>query len=241
MSLSGRSLHVLIVGSAPADPEQLRLLQESAQYLICADGGGDAAVRAGLTPDLLLGDMDSISQDNLNRLRDGGVGVVEHRPDKDKTDIELALDTALSLGATRISIAGALGGPRLDHSLGNLLLLSMPELRGIETRMVSRDTEALAIWTKATIQGRVGDYVSLFPLTDQVQGVLTEGLRYPLHGEMLLRAYTRGVSNELVRATASISVTEGCLLVVRERRFAGHATDAPRQESALVTPVTLPE
>jgi thiamine pyrophosphokinase len=218
MSLPGRAPHVLIVGSAPADPEQLRQLHEEAQYLICADGGGDAALRAGLMPDLLLGDMDSISTDNLNHLRAGGVHVVEHRPDKDKTDVELALDTALTLGATRITIAGALGGSRLDHSLGNLLLLSLPSLRGIDTRMVSGDTEALAVWTQATIQGRTGDYVSLFPLTDQVRGVFTDGLRYPLHSETLFRASTRGVSNELVQATASVAVAEGCLLVVRESR-----------------------
>ncbi len=129
MSAMGASLHVLIVGSAPTDPEQLRRLYIDTQYLICADGGGDAALQAGLSPDLLLGDMDSISPGNLERLRGAGVRVVEHRPEKEKTDIELALDTALVLGASRITIAGALGGIRLDHSLGNLLLLSMPELR----------------------------------------------------------------------------------------------------------------
>ncbi len=218
MSLTGPAPHVLIVGSAPSDPEQLRQLHEEAQYFICADGGGDAAQRAGLTPDLLLGDMDSISTDNLSRLRADGVRVVEHRPDKDKTDMELALDTALALGATRITIAGALGGSRLDHSLGNLLLLSLPSLREIDVRMVSGATEALAVWTQGTLRGRTGDYVSLFPLTDQVRGVFTDGLRYPLHGDTLFRASTRGVSNELVQATASVAVAEGCLLVVRESR-----------------------
>ncbi|MGH2345100.1 MAG: thiamine diphosphokinase [Chloroflexota bacterium] len=224
MSPPREPLHVLIVGSAPADPAQLRQLHTDTQYLICADGGADAVLRAGLTPDLLLGDMDSISPANLDRLRASGMRVVEHRPDKDKTDLELALDTAPAIGATRITIAGALGGDRLDHSLGNLLLLSLPALRGIETRMISGATEALAVWTQATIEGRIGDYVSLFPLTDQVLGVRTEGLRYPLRGETLLRAYTRGVSNELVCETASVSVSDGCLLAIRERRPANHGT-----------------
>ncbi len=225
MSAAGASLHVLIIGSAPTDPEQLRRLCSDAQYLICADGGGDAAVRAGMTPDLLLGDMDSISPQSLERLREAGVRVVEHRPEKDKTDIELALDTALALGATRITVAGALGGVRLDHSLGNLLLLSMPELRGIDTCMVSGHTLAQAVWADAVIEGRAGDYVSLFPLTDHVLGVRTEGLRYPLHGETLHRAYTRGVSNELVGDAASITLTDGCLLVIRESGAAKTAED----------------
>ena len=216
MSASGVYRHVLIVGSAPTDPAQLRHLHGDAQYLICADGGGDAALRAGLSPDLLLGDMDSISPESLERLRESGVRVVEHRPEKEKTDIELALDTALALGAARITIAGALGGTRLDHSLGNLLLLSMPELRGIDTRMVAGHTVAWAVWSRTEISGRIGDYISLFPLTDQVHGVWTKGLRYPLHGETLHRAYTRGVSNELVEEAASLGLTDGCLLVIRE-------------------------
>jgi thiamine pyrophosphokinase len=216
MSASGAYRHVLIVGSAPTDPAQLRHLHGDAQYLICADGGGDAALRAGLSPDLLLGDMDSISPESLERLRQSGVRVVEHRPEKEKTDIELALDTALALGASRITITGALGGVRLDHSLGNLLLLSLPKLRDVDTRMVSGETEARAVWNRAEILGRAGDYISLFPLTDQVHGVWTKGLRYPLHGETLHRAYTRGVSNELVEEAASLGLTDGCLLVIRE-------------------------
>jgi thiamine pyrophosphokinase len=227
MSASGANRHVLIVGSAPTDPAQLRHLHGDAQYLICADGGGDAALRAGLSPDLLLGDMDSISPENLKRLRDSGVRIVEHRPEKEKTDIELALDTAVALGAARITIAGALGGNRLDHSLGNLLLLSMPELRGIDTRMVAGYTLAQAVWTSAVILGRAGDYVSLFPLSDQVLGVRTEGLRYPLHGETLHRAYTRGVSNELVGDAASVTLTEGCLLVIKERGAKRQAMERP--------------
>jgi thiamine pyrophosphokinase len=225
MSAAGASLHVLIVGSAPTDPDHLRRLYSDAPYLICADGGGDAALRAGLTPNVLLGDMDSISPPNLERLRQAGVQVVEHSPEKEKTDIELALDTALALGATRITVAGALGGSRLDHSLGNLLLLSMPELRGIDTCMVTDHSVAQAVWTRAVIRGRAGDYVSLFPLTDDVLGVQTEGLRYPLHGETLHRAYTRGVSNELVGDTASITLTAGCLLVIKEAGAAGTAAE----------------
>ena len=218
MSALGAPLHVLIVGSAPVDLDQLRRLAGGEVYVICADGGGDAALQAGLVPSILLGDMDSIAPASLDRLRAAGVRVVEHRPDKDKTDLELAMDTALAMGAARITIAGALGGIRLDHSLGNLLLLSRPDLRGVETRIVAGDTEALAVWAHAALQGRAGDYVSLFPLTDTVEGLRTEGLRYPLQDETLHRAYTRGVSNELVGDTASIALTGGCLLVIREHR-----------------------
>jgi len=207
--------HILIVGSAPVDPARLRDLAAGADYLICADGGGDAALTAGLTPDLLLGDMDSISPAGRERLRQSGVRVVQHPPEKDKTDLELALDYALSRQPERITITGALGGARLDHTLGNLLLLALPALRGVETRIVDGETVAWATWSRADVGGQAGDYVSLLPITDQVEGARTEGLRYPLHGEPLIRGHTRGVSNELLGATASVEITAGCLLIVR--------------------------
>ncbi|HXT36439.1 MAG TPA: thiamine diphosphokinase [Chloroflexota bacterium] len=209
-------LHVLIVGSAPVDPARLRDLAAEAGYLICADGGGDAALTAGLTPDLLLGDMDSISPAGRERFRLLGVRVLQHPPEKDKTDLELALEHALSRQPERITITGALGGARLDHTLGNLLLLALPALREVETRIVDGETVARATWSRADIGGRAGDYVSLLPVTDQVEGARTEGLRYPLHGEPLIRGHTRGVSNELLGATASVEITAGCLLIVRE-------------------------
>jgi thiamine pyrophosphokinase len=194
----------------------LRELAAGADYLICADGGGDAALTAGLTPDLLLGDMDSISSAGHERLRQSGTRMIQHPLEKDKTDLELALDYALGREPDRITITGALGGARLDHTLGNLLLLALPVLRGVETRVMDGETVAQATWSRAEIRGQAGDYVSLLPVTDQVAGVRTEGLRYPLHGEPLIRGHTRGVSNELLGATASVEITGGCLLIVRE-------------------------
>jgi len=213
--------HILIVGSAPTDPARLRELAAIAGYLVCADGGGDAALKAGLIPDLLLGDMDSITPEGRDRLRRSGVRLIEHAPEKDKTDMELALDHALGLLPERITVTGALGGARLDHTLGNLFLLALPALRALDARIVDGDTEARATWTRADIIGHAGDIISLLPFTDQVEGVRTEGLRYPLHGEPLIRGHTRGVSNEMLGETAVVEVTSGCLLIVREGARAG--------------------
>ena len=211
------SLHVVIVGSAPVIPEELQSLCAGADILICADGGGDAALLAGLTPDLVLGDMDSLSSAGRLRLAEAGVRFIEHPPDKDKTDTELALDYALQYRPARITITGVLGGKRLDHTLGNLLLLTLPMLHGVDVRMVDASTDAFAVWSYGALRGSVGDYVSLLPVTERVEGVRTEGLRYPLYDEPLLRGYTRGVSNELLAESATVRVAAGCLLVVHER------------------------
>jgi len=194
----------------------LATLCASAGSLICADGGADAAILAGLRPDLVIGDFDSIAPATLERLRKMAVRFEEHPPAKDRTDLELALEHALRSRPSRITIAGGLGGERFDHSLGNVLLLALPQLRGVDVRLVDAQTEVLATWDTATIRGRQGEYVSLLPLTAQVEGIRTAGLLYPLCDERLAQGHTRGVSNELTAAEATISVREGCLLIAHQ-------------------------
>lgn len=209
---------VVIVGSAPVAPGELIRIRTGADLLICADGGADAALAAGLRPDLVVGDMDSISDAARARYQRDGVGFIEHPVAKDETDIELAITLAIAHAPSSITIAGALGGPRLDHTVGNLMLLALPALRGIDIRIVDAATEALAVWDRREIIGSPGDYITLLPLTARVEGVRTEGLLYPLHGETLLQGHTRGVSNELVAERASVRIQGGCLLLIRESR-----------------------
>ncbi|HWE61000.1 MAG TPA: thiamine diphosphokinase [Chloroflexota bacterium] len=209
--------HVVIVGSAPVTRDDLLTYSAGASALICADGGADAVLAAGLLPSLVVGDMDSIGQHTRARIAAAGVRSVEHPPEKDQTDLELALWHALTLQPRRVTILGALGGRRLDHALGNVLLLAHPALRQVDARIVDAQTEVLAIWQERTIQGLPGEYVTLLPLTPRVEGVSTEGLRYPLRDETLQQGYTRGVSNELLAAEATVQLREGCLLLVHER------------------------
>ena len=209
--------HVLIVGSAPVDSSLLLATAGSAGALICADGGADAALAAGLRPDLVVGDMDSITPVMHARLLAEGVRLLQHPPEKDQTDMELAIEQALLYAPTRLTILGALGGARLDHTVGNLLLLAQPSLRDIDVRMETATSEALAVWRLRELSGAVGEYVSLLPLTPQVEGIHTAGLRYPLHGEALVQGFARGVSNELTADRATIRVASGCLLVLHER------------------------
>ena len=208
--------HVVIVGSAPVAAGLLASLAASANSLICADGGADAALAAGLRPDLVIGDLDSIGPATLESLRTRAVRFEEHPAAKDQTDLELALEHALRSRPSRITIAGGLGGGRFDHSLGNVLLLALPQLRGVDVRLVDARTEVLATWDTATIRGGQGEYLSLLPLTAQVEGITTAGLLYPLRDESLLQGHTRGVSNELTAAEATITVRAGCLLIAHQ-------------------------
>jgi thiamine pyrophosphokinase len=211
---------VLILGSAPMRPEDVRTLANDSDLVICADGGGDAALAAGIVPALILGDMDSLSSTGRSRLEAAGVESIVHPVDKVKTDLELALDRALMFQPSRITIAGGLGGERLDHTLGNVLLLALPALQDIDTRLVDASGEVFLVWNARDLYGTPGDYVSLLPLTLTVEGIVTTGLRFPLAGESLSRGSTRGVSNELLDMSARITIGSGCLLVRHELRRA---------------------
>jgi thiamine pyrophosphokinase len=210
-------LHAVVVaGSVPAG-EPDRELVESAGLVIAVDGGADVLQRAGLVPSLLVGDLDSISASALADLESRGVEVMTLPTAKDETDTEAALRLAVGRGATEITVFNALGGPRLDHLVGNLLLLTAPWLAPVRVRLVDGPHQALLVRGDAVVEGRAGDLVSLLPLSQTVDAVWTEGLLYPLRGEALLQGETRGVSNEMTGSHARVTHGPGALLLVHYR------------------------
>ena len=184
--------------------------------LICADGGARAALALGLTPEVVVGDLDSLDETMQARLKAMGCRFVVYPAAKDWTDLELALKLAVQEGAAEIVILGALGG-RLDQELANILLLLLPELRDIPTRIADERQEVFVMRDQAEIVGQLGDVVSLIPLGGDVEGIVTEGLLYPLRDEPLLSGPARGVSNVMTEPVARVSLRSGALLIVHPR------------------------
>jgi thiamine pyrophosphokinase len=143
--------------------------------------------------------------------------VRRYPPEKDETDLELALHAAHGSGCQEIIVLAGLGG-RLDHALGNLYLLLQPAFSTAGARLDDGCVEAFWVRRRAVVQGRVGDTVSLLPLLGPVDGVTTRGLRYALHGETLYPEHTRGISNEMVETEATIALAQGLLLCLHERK-----------------------
>jgi thiamine pyrophosphokinase len=186
--------------------------------VIAADGGLGLASALDLDVDVVVGDMDSASPEDLKRAAQSGARIERHPTDKDATDLELALDEAIASGATEITVVGGSGG-RLDHLLANAHLLSRHRYRGIALLWLT-ETETVQVCDPdrpVTIRGAVGGRVSLIPVAGAAGGIATTGLRWPLHGEDLPAGSTRGVSNTMTAEKASVSVTTGTLLVVQER------------------------
>jgi thiamine pyrophosphokinase len=142
------------------------------------------------------------------------VEILRYPPAKNETDLELALLEALRRGARWLRIIGGMGG-RLDQSYGNILLLSIPQLAGIDARYVS-SMQTLWLVGPGTheLDGNVQDTISLLPFTNDVFGITTQGLRYPLINETLRIGPSRGMSNVIDSLPASVSFTDGFLLIV---------------------------
>jgi thiamine pyrophosphokinase len=182
--------------------------------VVAADGGLEHARALGLTVAVAVGDFDSASPEAVAAAEEAGARVERHPAAKDATDLELALDVALGLGAERILVLAGVG-ERLDHLLSALLLIAAPRYAGVEIDARIGRSLTHVVRDERTLRGTVGEVVSLVPVHGSAAGVRTEGLVYPLHGETLEPGSTRGVSNELAAPTARVTVESGTLLAMR--------------------------
>jgi thiamine pyrophosphokinase len=201
--------------------------------VIAADGGLVRARALGVVPNLLIGDMDSLAPALAADAEAEGIAILRARVDKDESDAELALLEAVRRGATRVTVLGAFGGPRLDHALANLWLLAHPRLAGIDIVLLDAGSRASLLTAPAAdgsavlrrLPGPVGSTVSLLPLGGDATGITTAGLRYPLLDEPLITGPARGLSNVRTGTDASVTVRRGRLLVV-ETAFAAGGLDS---------------
>lgn len=206
---------VVVVASGTMAADDDRWL-DAADLVIAADGGSTWLDALGRRPDRLVGDLDSTDAALVARLEANGVPIERHPADKEATDTELALRAAIDDGATKVVILGALGGPRLDHELANLLLLADPRLDAVDARIVRGATTARVIRDGGSLAlvGGAGALVSLLPIGGDAVGVTTSGLRWPLSASILRFGASRGISNEITTPPASVSLEQGRLVVI---------------------------
>ena len=214
MTGQGQAL-IFANGRLAAGPLLRQTLADMPQALvIAADGGARLARSCGLDVDVVIGDMDSIDAQLLEELEKAGAQLLRHPPDKDETDLELALKWAADQGCRCLRVFGALGG-RLDQTLANVSLLALPELEHCDVQLLDGRQRAWLLRPGAhEVVGAAGDTVSLLPLHGPVRGIESEGLRWELRDEALLPGPARGISNLLTGPRAGLRFSEGLLLIV---------------------------
>lgn len=194
----------------PFDPREIR----EKDVIYCADGGYLAAQEAGLIPQLLIGDFDSLTASDLAKTLPPSCEVIRLVPEKDDTDTMMCLKEGLGRGFHQFLIIGGLSG-RLDHTMANLQTLAYATEAGALLRIIDGPNEATMLRNSAiNITRREGWKVSLFSFSSVCQGVSISGVKYPLKQAVLHNSFPLGVSNEFVEKEATIEVQEGQLLII---------------------------
>jgi thiamine pyrophosphokinase len=203
-----------MVRRALASAQTLAGAASTQPYVVAADGGARVALHFGYRPDIVIGDLDSLSAQEVEALQSQGVQIERYPAMKDETDLELALLHCASQDVRWLRVIGGLGD-RFDQTLANVYLLALPSLAGRNAVMVAGRQELYLLQAgEHPIIGETGDTVSLLPLGGAVRGIVTDGLQYPLRDETLYFGPARGVSNVMLGAEASLSFREGTLLIV---------------------------
>jgi thiamine pyrophosphokinase len=208
-------LAVVFLGGAYEDVAYYRAWARSADHVVAADGGAAFLTAQGIRPDVVVGDFDSLTAADVERLADDGVAIVRYPTHKDATDGELAVEEALRRGAGEVVLVGALGA--LDHTLGHLAILRRLGARGVVSRLAApRLTVAVfAASEGASLDAVPRTRVSLVPL-DGDAVVTLEGLDYPLTHGLLPGDACLGLGNAVQSATATIAVHKGVVAVLVE-------------------------
>jgi len=205
--------HTLIfIGGDPPHPNVRQHLPAGA-FIIAADSGYAHAIAMGFVPNELVGDMDSITAVDLTDARDSNILISQFPTDKDLTDTEIAIASALARQSTHITVVSG-GGDRFDHVLGMVHSLASSALTVDTTLLIGTARVSYATYTKEfRITTQPGDTISLIPIGGAAT-VTTTGLQWELDHDTLQSFSSRGVSNIATGESVSISVTDGSLAVI---------------------------
>lgn len=209
---------VLICGGSLSAGFLKEVTEEHPDAVVYAvDGGLSVADDAGIVPDYLVGDFDTAKASLVERY-EGRCVTIRHKPEKDATDTELAVDEALERGVDRILLLGATG-TRMDHTMANIHMLYRVLLKGKEARILNENNR-ISLHKESFFLRRdelFGNYISFLPFFGEVTGVTLKGFKYPLSGKTLTAGISLGISNEGAEEIMEVSFLSGYLLMIEAR------------------------
>ncbi|EKE14032.1 MAG: hypothetical protein ACD_12C00702G0001 [uncultured bacterium] len=200
---------IIFVNGNLSDLSQAKKIITKEDFLIAADGGVSHIEKLGLMTNIVIGDMDSIDSDLLKKY-----SLIKYPRKKDKTDFELAIDYCLEKKFQEIIIFGILGD-RIDHLMANIFLIVKIQTQNpkIKIKIIERKKEIFILNKELIVNGKIGDEVSIIPVSEKLEGINTDGLSYRLIDDTLAFGSTRGVSNVMNKTFAKIAVKKGSALI----------------------------
>lgn len=207
---------VIFCGGVIEDYDSISKYVRDAQMILCVDSGARHCRKLQIIPDYLIGDFDSISEEDYTALTQAGASVMRFPSEKDMTDSELAIQVACEKGCRRITLLGVIGS-RVDHMLSNLFLLKKLTDLNVEGVIVNENNEIRIVKDHIELKSENEMYLSLLPVAGNAVGVTTGGLYYPLENATLEVGSSWGVSNRFIDDVATVTVKEGYLLVIKSK------------------------
>ena len=192
------------------------ILIDRYKLIIAVDGGLIFAYENKININLIIGDLDTVPKDLVKVYKGKNIQILKYNSDKDYTDTHLAINYAMENGATEIEILGGIGS-RLDHTLANIHVLKLPLEKNVKCKIINDNNCIYLVDEYIEIKKSIWKNVSLIPLTTEVEGVITEGLKYKLNNSCLQIGHSIGISNEIEGESASIRVGKGILIVIESR------------------------
>lgn len=204
---------VIVSGGEMHNYSFYRDIIQSSDKIICADGGSRHAINMKLIPDVIIGDMDSSDEKSIEFFRKKGVEIIKYPKNKDKTDTHICVEFALAF-SKEIVLLGATGS-RIDHMIANISLLELGVEKGVPISIVDNKNCIMMIKDSISLDGAMGDYFSLIPFTDRVEGISTKGAHYELEDAVMELGNPYGVSNYFEGNRVEVTIKKGKLLIIR--------------------------
>ncbi len=191
-------------------------LEGSFDLVLASDGGYRTAKKMNLNIDVLLGDFDSITYEELKEAKDRGIKTESFPIEKDKTDGEIAVDYAISEGSSEIIILGSFK-EELDHALGNLFLLFKIDKARIKSKLLTQYYEIEIINSKKEYLGKEGHELTLIPISEVVEGLNIKGSKYNLRNVKVEMGQTLTLRNQIIDKKANVYFKKGKIISILKR------------------------
>ncbi|MBC6696224.1 thiamine diphosphokinase [Terrisporobacter mayombei] len=191
------------------------ILEENYNYIIGADGGCNHLFKMNITPNYIVGDLDSIKREVIEYYENKNVTFKRYPSHKDETDSEICIYLAKLLGADEIDLFATLGG-RIDHTLANIGLMNYIKENNMKPRILTSEEEILMVKNETiNLKGKKGDTISVISINGESKGVTLKKLEYPLDNATVNHLSPLGISNVMLEDECIISIKDGCALIIR--------------------------
>jgi len=213
------STKALLILNGDLDLDECEIMEiikkENIEKIIAVDGGANNTRKVNLIPDIIIGDLDSITKENENYYQDKNVKFIKHPIEKDQTDSEIAVDFCKEHYLKEIFFAAALGG-RIDQQIANINLLEYVEDLKLKAKIISKNIEIALIPGTKVFKNKKNYRLSLIPQSKVVEKVRISGCKYNLASRDIYRAQTRGISNKIENNRAQVDFESGLLIYILE-------------------------